>query len=487
MNYAVLRVNDFALHALRRSDPGFAGRPLALITGEGRKAVVAEVSAEAAPPAGGVTPGLPVTLAMARCPGLLIRPRDPAAELEADRLLLAAAFTLAPRVEHTAAGACTVDLQGADPARTEAQMRRCVAELARLGLPVNIGAAATPLLAAYAAQDAEPVRIVDDSPSFLAPLPLATAGPSPLHAEILQGWGIRTLGALTALSKAEVGRRLGTDGVALWERAAGETTRVLRLVEPPRTFAAEWDYEPPVESVEPLLFRLRRFAERIALELRAGGCVAETLALTLRLENATVYRRAFALPEPDGDVDRWLRVLHAHLETVRTASRVAGVRLVATPIRAPEKQDGLFDTGLRDPARFWENLARLGALVGDDRVGTPVMADTHRPDTFALRKPADAVPAPAPPPVHPPRGPILRRFRPPAPAQVALAADRPVALASEPARGAIRAAAGPWRAAGDWWKPDAWAVETWYVELAAGGIYQLARTADGWAVEGLLD
>ncbi len=79
--YAVLRVDDFALHALRRSDPGLAGRPVALIAGEGRKAVVAEVSPEAA----AVTPGLPVTLAMARCPGLLLRPRDPTAELEAGR------------------------------------------------------------------------------------------------------------------------------------------------------------------------------------------------------------------------------------------------------------------------------------------------------------------------------------------------------------------------------------------------------------------
>jgi len=487
MSYAVLRVDDFALHALRRSDPGLAGRPVALIAGEGRKAVVAEVSPEAAPPAGAVAPGLPVTLAMARCPGLLLRPRDPAAELEAGRLLLAAAFALSPRVEHTAAGCCTVDLQGTDPARTGAQMHRCAAELARLGLPARIGAAATPLLAAYAARSAAPVRLVGDAPGFLTPLPLAVAEPSPLQAEILEGWGIRTLGALTALPKAEVGRRLGADGAALWERAAGETTRVLRLVEPARIFAAEWAYEPPVESVEPLLFRLRRFAERIALELRAAGCVAEALALTLRLEDETDYRREFALPEPDGDVDRWLRVLHAHLETVRTAARVAGVRLVAAPIRAPVKQDGLFDTGLRDPARFWENLARLGALVGGDRVGTPVPADTHRPDAFTLERPADTVPPAPPPPVHPPRGPVLRRFRPPAAAQVELGEDRPVALVSAPARGRIRAAAGPWRAAGDWWKPEAWAVETWHVELAGGGIYQLARTAAGWAVEGTLD
>ena len=116
MNYAVLRIQDFALHALRRSEPALAGRPVALIAGEGRKAVLTEVSPEAA----GIVPGFTVTLAMARCPGIILRTRDPLAEVEAQRLLLAAAFTLAPRVEATAAGCCTVDLQGAQPDRTEA-------------------------------------------------------------------------------------------------------------------------------------------------------------------------------------------------------------------------------------------------------------------------------------------------------------------------------------------------------------------------------
>ena len=483
MNYAVLWVRDFALHALRRSDPALAGRPVALIAGEGRRAVVTE----AAPEAAGVTPGLAATLAMARCPGIVLRPRDPDAEVEANRLLLAAAFTLAPRVEFTGPGCCTVDLQGADPARTEAGMRLRAAELARAGLPARIGAAATPLLAAYAAHAAEPVRLVAEARAFLAPLPLAVAEPAPAQAEILRGWGIRTLGQLSALPKAEVGRRLGTDGAALWERAAGEAIRVLRLVAPPTTFIAEWDYDPPVESVEPLLFRLRRYAERLALELRAAGAVAEKLTLRLFLEDETEHGREFRLPEPGAEVDLWLRVLLAHLETVRTGARVTGVRLAATPARPPQKQDGLFDTGLRDPAAFWENLARLGALVGDDRVGTPAPRDTHRPDAFALGKPAETVPAPEPPPVHPPRGPVLRRFRPPWPARVVCAAERPVQLDSEPACGAVRAAAGPWRSSGDWWKPEGWTVETWHVELAGGGLYQLARTADGWSVEGMLD
>jgi protein ImuB len=483
MRYAVLAVPGFALHALRRSEPGLCGRPLALVAGEGRRARVTEVSPEAR----GVAPGLAATLAMSRCPGIVLRTRDPGAEVEAHRLLMAAAFTLSPRVESTGPGCCTADLQGADPGRAEALMRLRAAELAGAGLPLRIGAGATPLLASYAARCADPVLIVRDPGSFLAPLPLSFADPAPAQEDILRGWGIATLGALTALPKAEVGLRMGTGGVLLWERAAGESERVLRLAEPARSFAAEWAYEPPVESTEPLLFKLRRFAERVALELRGAGFVAEGLSLTLLLEDETDHRREFRLPEPGADVEGWMRVLGSHLETVRTEARVAAVRLVAAPARPQERQEGLFDAGLRDPASFWENLARVAAIVGDDRVGTPVVTDTHRPDAFAMERPAEAVAPPARAPVHPPCGPVLRRFRPPWPVRVVCEAGRPVRLEGGRLEGRVRAALGPWRGAGDWWKPRPWAAETWRVELDGGGVYQVSCTGDGWGVDGMLD
>ena len=125
-------------------------------------------------------------------------------------------------------------------------------------------------------------------------------------------------------------------------------------------------------------------------------------------------------------------------------------------------------------------------MVGDERVGTPVMDDSHRPDSFVLQRPPESVPPPEPPPIHPPQGPVLRRFRPPRPVRVALDKGRPIEV-SGPLRGRLCGAAGPWRVSGEWWRPGAWAVETWQVELCGGGVFQLARTADGWCVEGILD
>jgi len=361
-----------------------------------------------------------------------------------------------------------------------------VRELTRLGLPARAGAAANPLLAAYAAQAAATVRLVTDASTFLHDLPLAVAAPTAAQAEILRDWGIRTLGDLTTLPKGEVGRRLGPEGAALWERAAGATTRPLRLATLPQSFTAAWDYEPPVETLEPLTFKLQRYAERVAAELRAAGFVAERLALTLTPESGAEHRREFRLPEPGADPASWLRVLLSHLETLHLEARLRRVVLTATPTRTPQRQDGLFDTGLRDPAAFWENLARLGALVGDGRVGTPAPADTHRPDAFTLTKPVDRVPPPAEPSCHPERGPVLRRFRPGHPVTVELAGGCPARVSGD-FDGAITRVHGPWRSDGDWWRAERWAVEIWLVELATGGVYQLARRADGWCVEGVLD
>jgi hypothetical protein len=206
------------------------------------------------------------------------------------------------------------------------------------------------------------------------------------------------------------------------------------------------------------------------------------------MEDETDCRREFRLPEQGTDIDGWMRVLASHLEGVRTAARICGARLAASPARPPEKQDGLFDMGLRDPQAFWENLARLGAIVGSDRVGTPVPADSYRLDSFTLEKPQEAVPPPEGQPPHPQRGPALRRFRPERPLGVELdGSSRPWRLEAGGLGGTVAACRGPWRENGDWWKPDRWVREIWCVELVGGGLYQIARTAAGWVAEGMLD
>jgi protein ImuB len=484
--FAVLHVADFALHAVLRTASVPPGLPAALFTGQGKKSLVLAANPRAR--AAGVELGMTAPQAVARCPALLIRPPQAAAEAEARAALQAVGFTLSPSIEDTAAGICTAAVHGVAREKLLPSARAAVAELDRLGLPATAGLARTPLLALYAARAAAPVLHVADETSFLAPLPLASADPPPELASILASWGLRTLGDLTALPRDEFVRRFGAAGLALWQRAAGGDTRPLHPVAPPPVFGAAMRFEQEVETLEPLLFILRRFLDRLTLQLTASQHVAAELSLTLRLADGTVHSRAFRLPEPTAEAEILFRALHTHLESLQTASAIAAVELRLTPARPLVRQQGIFDTGLRDPHGFAETLARVVALVGSDRVGTPRLADTHRPDTVVIEPPAAVVPAPAEPPLHPPLGLPLRRFRPALPAQLEFTAGHPDYLWTDRLHGEIAARFGPWPASGDWWQADrAWAHTEWDIALADGGLYRLLRIGDAHFLTGEYD
>jgi len=511
--FAVLHIADFALHAVLRTehDPRPAETPAALFSRDQKKSTVLAINRAAR--AMGVEPGMTAPQAVARCPHLLIRAPCPAAGREAGAALLAAGFTVSPSIEDTAAGVCTIDLKGLEAARFTPVCRAAWAELAALGLPATAGIASTPLLALYAARGAweyiqardganaaapetqkenaglpPPVVHITDRVQFLAQLPLAAADPSPEFAAVFHHWGLRTLGDLTALPRDEIVRRFGSEGLQLWQRAAGGDTRPLRHVTPPQTFSARMEFEQPVETLEPLLFILRRFIDRLALELRASQHVAAELHLTLALEDETQHARSFRLPEPTGDAEILFRTLHTHLESLTTAASIVAVTLHLTPARPLVRQQGLFETGLRDPHGFAETLARVSALVGAERVGTPQLEDTHRPDAVKLIPPPAVIPSPADAPVHPPLAPALRRFRPPLPARLELTDGQPTYVWTEYIRGEISAESPNYLNDGEWWQQErAWQRSEWDIALAEGGLYRLLLVDNAWFIEGEYD
>lgn len=492
--------------------------PAALFSGTTKKSVVLACNVPAR--TAGVEPGMTAPQAIARCTALLIRTTHSDAEVDARATLLAAAFTISPHVEATAPGLVTLDAHGLATTSRAPACHTALFRLASLDLFATAGIARTPLLALYAARQVGPVSnrpialtqlappantlqaghrpplphasVLEVAPAaesaFLTPLPLATAEPVPELAGVLHSWGLRTFGDLTALSRDDVGHRLGLAGAALWNRARGGEPRPLHLIAPPQEFVAATEFEDALETLEPLLFILRRFIDRLTLELEAAHFVAVELDLSLTLANDTAHARSFRLPEPTGDATILFRTLHTHLESVRTDSPIVAARLRLTPARPLVRQHGLFETGLRDPHGFAETLARVVALIGSDRVGTPQLEDTYRPDAVRLTPPSAVIPPPAPPPVQPIMGRPLRRFRPPLPARFEMSDGQPTFLWTERVQGIVAAQRGPWHSSGDWWQADrAWSRAEWDIALVDGGLYRLFRTAEGWFLEGEYD
>src|SRR6202040_2324483 len=189
---------------------------------------------------------------------------------------------------------------------------------------------------------------------------------------ILHKWGIHTLGQFAALDKEQLGARLGPEAIRMWEHANGRSNRVIKLIRPPESFEENFEFENEIETAEPLLFMLRRFLEQLAIRLSGIYLVAKELTLRITFTDKQIYERIFKIPQPTNNVDLLFRMLHTHLENFKSEHPIVAVSLEAQPIKPGSQQFGLFETALRNPQQLYETLARLTALLGSDRVGTPV-------------------------------------------------------------------------------------------------------------------
>jgi protein ImuB len=338
---------------------------------------------------------------------------------------------------------------------------------------------------------------------------------------ILKKWGIHTLGQLAALDKEELRNRLGAEVVRLWQRANGTATRLLKLVQPPETFDESFEFDHEIETAEPLLFILRRFLEQLVLRLSSIYLVARELTLTITFSSSredknsasaarTTHIRVFKIPQPTNDVDLLFRMLQTHLENFKSEHPIIAVALSAEPIRPVSQQFGLFETALRNPHQLYETLAQLTALVGNDRVGTPVLEETHRPDAFRMELfswspsrtggfPADSDASTTNkcdghrPPLQ--KKIALRRFRPPANAAIFISQDRH--LHSDKVRGQIIDQVGPFLLSGNWWDEKAWARAEYDMQLengesatadpSFGGLVRVHEAGSLWKLDGVYD
>jgi protein ImuB len=304
---------------------------------------------------------------------------------------------------------------------------------------------------------------------------------------ILHKWGVHTLGHFAALKKEEVSLRLGPEGVRMWERASGKATRLLKLVPPPESFAETFDFENEVETIEPLLFMLRRFLQQLTLRLGALYFVAKELKLRITFSDKKSYEHLFKIPEPSNDVEVLFRMLHTHLENFTSAAPIVSVALEAQPTKPSQQQFSLFETALRDPTQLSETLARLTGLLGPDCVGTPVLEETYRPDAFRIESFSwqlpeatahDATPLPAV---------GLRRLRSAPPVSVLLAHDAPAHLRSSAIQGEVVDHAGPYHSSGNWWDGNSWRRAEWDVQLANATLCRCHQHEQGWALDGIYD
>jgi protein ImuB len=353
---------------------------------------------------------------------------------------------------------------------------------------------------------------------------------------VFKRWGMRTLGELAALPSSDLSARLGRQGLAWQAIARGQDVGPLVPTLAAERFESSIELEWPIDGLEPLSFVLTRLLEPLStrLERRDRGAAAIHVLLGLvttpdiqretqpgeagkaggageaggigRASEAgeagepVLYTRSLQLPSPIRDVRALRTLILLDLESHPPAAPIERVTVILDPTPGRVLQHTLFVRAHPTPEQLSTLIARLNALMGEDRVGRPARVDSYRPGAFAMRPFATDQDwtGRAGGSVDPPRQPasssvvsVLRRCRQPVPARVVVAGDRPGAVTTDRrgfTGGRVLACAGPWRSSGEWWT-SSWNRDEWDVSLSDGAVYRIFQDRDTnrWFIDAIVD
>jgi len=482
---------------------------------------------------------------------LVLRVRSESHETSAHAALLDCAQSFSPEVEDASPGIVLLNLAGLEPLLGSLAKIACdlAQRVSQMGLEANLAVAANPDAALLAARGFPGVTLIPEGREAerLGDLPLdvllesfsSDAEEAARWAETFDRWGIRKLRALAALPEVPVGERLGQPGIRLQKLARGAASRNLRVLEPRLIFAESVELEYSIVLLEPLAFLLNRMLEQVCARLRARALAAQELHLNLELaptqpNGSASFTRTLRLPAPMLDAKVFLKLLQLDLQAHPPGAPIAKIHLSADPARPRALQSGLFQPLFPEPEKLELTLARIAGIVGEGRVGSVELRDTHREGAFALRHFAPPEPAPAEPevkyevklpgkrkkdmfvPENDNAGELeeklkentkenapekmsaviaLRLFRPPLGVTVTLREAKPVrmrCLAREDIAGEIVWTAGPWRSSGDWSEQEGWSREEWDIAVpdkTSLALYRLVqdKLSGNWFIEGMYD
>lgn len=479
-----LWIPQLPLALARRRHPELADRPLVVGGSPTSDGLVVDASAECL--AAGARPGRPLREAWECCPEAAFVPAAPDAERRAHAAVLDLIETMAVAVEDEGLGRACFALHrpvGGEEGRwLLARLRTLVR--ARVGFRARVALAPVRFAARVAAERdpvaAEaPVVLEGDVAAYLAPLPLDALPLGPRALERLRRLGVATVGAFARLPRDGVRRRFGPEAVAAHRLAWGEDDRPIIPRRRPEVRVARHAFEPPVETLAPLL----AVAERLLADLCAGltveGKACRSLAVTVEGAASAAAERAANLRAPTAAVADCRTTLRVLVEALAAGGPVAAItvrlevlgpsggeqlRLFAEAANGDRRRRRLAAAVREVERRYPARLRRVAPSA------LPTLLDEHQ---FAmLPYEPDGQPAPPARPTTARRVRVERR-------------DERRYLVAGGCWDELVAVHGCWRAE-EWWPAEVARVY-WRARTRSGRVVTLSRDASGWRLVEVFD
>ena len=408
--------------------------------------------------------------------GLRLLKRSAENEAAARAVMLECTAKFSPRIEEVGGGAgsetaCAfvLDIAGTErlfgpPAQLAERLRE---ELATAGFRAAVAVSANFDTVRMKAASIRGIAVIAEGTEAeaLVKLPITALNLDEEYAATFALWGIGTLGELAALPEAELVARMGPKARVWRALARGEAEHTFEPIETAFALEGFCEFETPVEQIDSLLFVGARMIDCLATRAAGRALALRSLTAEMGLEGAVTHGCAIRPAVPTIDRKFLLKLLQLEIGTHPPQAAVVRLALRAEAGAQSKVQLGLFAPQTPEPSRLDVTLVRLRAMVGEARVGSPVLEDTHRADGFRMEGFAadggseaemEATPRMA-----------LRRVRPARAVRVTMRATKPAVFRDQENLYEIAAAYGPWRTSGCWWAlkscDGAWDCEEWDV------------------------
>jgi DNA polymerase-4 len=373
----------------KRDNPALKDRPV--IIGGGKRGVVSTACYIAR--IHGVRSAMPMFKALAACPEAVVVKPDMEKYVRVGREVRAMMQALTPLVEPLSIDEAFLDLAGTErlhgrpPALVLGQFALDVER--GIGITVSAGLSYCKFLAKIASDFRKPrgFSVIGEAEAvgFLAEQPVTLIwGVGKAFAATLERDGIRMIGQLQQIERAELLRRYGTMGDRLYHLSRGMDHRVVHPDQDAKSVSAETTFDADLASSADLVPILRALSEKVSARLKKSGIAGRTIVLKLKTQDFKIRTRNRQLSDPTRLADRifqtGLQLLEK--ETDGTKYRLLGIGV--SDLSGAEKADppDLVDTqshkralaegaidALRD--KFGKKAVETGYTFGKGRNAHP--------------------------------------------------------------------------------------------------------------------
>ncbi|WKJ92471.1 DNA polymerase Y family protein [Methylomonas montana] len=335
----------------------------------------------------GVEPGMAPAAALALCPGLIIRNRDPLAERQALQQLADIALDFSPWVSLDQAdcllleiGSCLTLFGGAESLRDKLRLVLQTSGHRPL-IAISPSPTASTLLAKLSLENIVIDRLA--LRSTLGPLSIAALDLDDKILRRLFRTGIRQLTDLWRLPRDGLTKCYGAGLLQQLDRLAGRQTQVLQAFHSPPRFQASREMPIELERIEHFFPAIEQLADEFAAFLKTRDATTLGIVLELHHHGRPATRLALDFRAGNRDPRHWCSLLYEKLARSPLPAPVLAVSLISQAI-APFQPErfSLFDDHEQPngEAEWQATLDQLQARLGHQSLKFLATQNDHRPE-----------------------------------------------------------------------------------------------------------